>query len=97
MWCRTSSISLAARVLGHTCLFMSYFTLLGLSPYIFPRAPPGTLQMAPKKSSCALRIPFRARPVSFLALQALAPLGLQRHRGPSVSPPEGWSHTPSKG
>ena len=95
MWCRTSSISLTARVLGHTCLFMSHFTLLGLSPYIFPRAPPCALQMAPKKSYRALRIPFR--PVSFLTLQALAPLGLQRHRGPSMSPPEGWSRTPSKG
>lgn len=97
MWFRTSSISLAARVLGHTYVFMSHFTLLGLSPYIFPRAAPGTLQMAPKKSYRASRVPFRTRPVSFWALQALAPLGLQRHRGPSVSSPEGWSRTPSKG
>ena len=79
MWFRTSSISLAARVLGHRYLFMSHFTLLGLSPYIFPRAAPGTLQMAPKKSYRASRVPFRTRPVSFWALQALAPLGLQRH------------------
>lgn len=68
MWFRTSSISLAVRVLGHRYLFMSHFTLLGLSPYIFPRAAPGTLQMAPKKSYRASRVPFRTRPVSFWAL-----------------------------